>query len=215
MLKKIFYNPFFLLMLPVWGIGLLLVLNGDKLKTHLAINAWHDGFSDYFFRTITHAGDGLFMAGIGVILLFTRIRSGLMVLLTLALSGLIAQLLKKQIFYEALRPGFFFKGMDGFHQVPGVELHLRHSFPSGHATTAFALFFLLALINQNKGLQIFFLIAALIAAFSRVYLSQHFLSDVLAGSAIGMFSASIIFLLMNKLSGKWELPLHHLFRARK
>jgi membrane-associated phospholipid phosphatase len=215
MLKKIFYNPFFLLMLPVWGIGLLLVLNGDKLKTHLAINAWHDGFSDYFFRTITHAGDGLFMAGIGVILLFTRIRSGLMVLLTLALSGLIAQLLKKQIFYEALRPGFFFKGMDGFHQVPGVELHLLHSFPSGHATTAFALFFLLALINQNKGLQIFFLIAALIAAFSRVYLSQHFLSDVLAGSAIGMFSASIIFLLMNKLSGKWELPLHHLFRARK
>ena len=202
-------------MLPVWGIGLLLVLNGDKLKTHLAINAWHDGFSDYFFRTITHAGDGLFMAGIGVILLFTRIRSGLMVLLTLALSGLIAQLLKKQIFYEALRPGFFFKGMDGFHQVPGVELHLLHSFPSGHATTAFALFFLLALINQNKGLQIFFLIAALIAAFSRVYLSQHFLSDVLAGSAIGMFSASIIFLLMNKLSGKWELPLHHLFRARK
>jgi membrane-associated phospholipid phosphatase len=155
------------------------------------------------------------MAGIGVILLFTRIRSGLMVLLTLALSGLIAQLLKKQIFYEALRPGFFFKGMDGFHQVPGVELHLLHSFPSGHATTAFALFFLLALINQNKGLQIFFLIAALIAAFSRVYLSQHFLSDVLAGSAIGMFSASIIFLLMNKLSGKWELPLHHLFRARK
>jgi membrane-associated phospholipid phosphatase len=215
MLKKIFYNPFFLLMLPVWGIGLLLVLNGDKLKTHLAINAWHDGFSDYFFRTITHAGDGLFMAGIGVILLFTKIRSGLMVLLTLALSGLIAQLLKKQIFYEALRPGFFFKGMDGFHQVPGVELHLQHSFPSGHATTAFALFFLLALINQNKGLQIFFLIAALIAAFSRVYLSQHFLSDVLAGSAIGMFSASIIFLLMNKLSGKWELPLHHLFRARK
>jgi membrane-associated phospholipid phosphatase len=215
MLKKIFYNPFFLLMLPVWGIGLLLVLNGDKLKTHLAINAWHDGFSDYFFRTITHSGDGLFMAGIGVILLFTRIRSGLMVLLTLALSGLIAQLLKKQIFYEALRPGFFFKGMDGFHQVPGVELHLLHSFPSGHATTAFALFFLLALINQNKGLQIFFLIAALIAAFSRVYLSQHFLSDVLAGSAIGMFSASIIFLLMNKLSGKWELPLHHLFRARK
>jgi membrane-associated phospholipid phosphatase len=105
--------------------------------------------------------------------------------------------------------------MDGFHQVPGVELHLLHSFPSGHATTAFALFFLLALINQNKGLQIFFLIAALIAAFSRVYLSQHFLSDVLAGSAIGMFSASIIFLLMNKLSGKWELPLHHLFRARK
>lgn len=215
MLKKIFINPFFLLMLPVWAIGLFLVLSTDKLQAHLAINAWHDGFSDVFFRTITHAGDGLFMAGIGVILLFTKIRSGLMVLLTLALSGLLAQLLKKQIFFDALRPGFFFKGMDGFHQVPGVELHLQHSFPSGHATTAFALFFLLALINQNKGLQLFFLFAALIAAFSRVYLSQHFISDVLAGSVIGMFSACIIFVLLDRLSGKWEWPLHHLFRSRK
>ena len=41
-------------------------------------------------------------------------------------------------------------------------------------------------------LKILFLIIALLGEYSRIYLSQHFITDVLAGSLIGMLSVIII-----------------------
>jgi undecaprenyl-diphosphatase len=57
------------------------------------------------------------------------------------------------------------------------------SFPSGHATTAFAGAVALSYL-WRRAAPLFFLLAAAIA-FSRVYVGVHYPGDVLAGAALG------------------------------
>jgi undecaprenyl-diphosphatase len=60
----------------------------------------------------------------------------------------------------------------------------KYSFPSGHSITAFAIAGCLGLFYPD--LQIVLLAVAVCIASSRIILGMHFLSDVLAGSAIGV-----------------------------
>src|ERR1700721_2334554 len=59
----------------------------------------------------------------------------------------------------------------------------KYSFPSGHSITAFAVAMSIGLFYPQ--LEICLLVAALLIAASRIILGMHFLSDVIAGSAIG------------------------------
>lgn len=63
------------------------------------------------------------------------------------------------------------------------------SFPSGHSANAFATAIVL---NGFASLGNIPILIAVIVAFSRVYLGQHFVSDVLAGSTIGIVIATLI-----------------------
>ncbi len=70
----------------------------------------------------------------------------------------------------------------------------KYSFPSGHSITAFGIAVSVGLFYPE--LQVCLLAAALLIACSRIILGMHFLSDVLAGSAIGVglgFAAFHIF----------------------
>ncbi len=60
----------------------------------------------------------------------------------------------------------------------------RYSFPSGHSITAFAVAVPLGLFYPY--LQTTLLAVACLIAISRIVLGMHFLSDVIAGSAIGV-----------------------------
>jgi undecaprenyl-diphosphatase len=60
----------------------------------------------------------------------------------------------------------------------------KYSFPSGHSITAFAVAVSLSLFYPFL-MPILLTLAFLIAA-SRIILGMHFLSDVLAGSALGV-----------------------------
>ncbi|MCI3952130.1 MAG: phosphoesterase, PA-phosphatase related [Burkholderiales bacterium] len=59
----------------------------------------------------------------------------------------------------------------------------RFSFPSGHTITAFAVAISLSLFYPGMAAGLLF--CALSVALSRILLGMHFLSDVLAGAAIG------------------------------
>ncbi len=59
----------------------------------------------------------------------------------------------------------------------------RYSFPSHHSLRAFLI--LTVVGPYYRHLIPFLLIAALLIAFSRLYLSKHYLSDVLSGALIG------------------------------
>jgi membrane-associated phospholipid phosphatase len=88
-------------------------------------------------------------------------------------------------------------GVDLPETVP--EVHLRramNSFPSGHTSAAFSLFICLALITPRKWAPLW-VVSAWAVAYSRIYLSQHFLEDVLLGSVIGLFSTIAIYMLMD------------------
>jgi undecaprenyl-diphosphatase len=60
----------------------------------------------------------------------------------------------------------------------------RYSFPSGHSITSFAIALSVGMFYSD--LQIVLLVVATLIASSRMILGMHFLSDVLAGSAIGI-----------------------------
>ena len=64
-----------------------------------------------------------------------------------------------------------------------VESGAGYSFPSGHATLAFAVAFVFA-AKYPKFRYPLFALAALVAL-SRIYIGMHFPSDVLAGAALG------------------------------
>lgn len=67
------------------------------------------------------------------------------------------------------------------------------SFPSDHATGAFALAFALRLYDRTLG-TILLVLAALLA-FARVYVGTHYPGDVAAGALIGVAVAAALFLL--------------------
>ena len=152
----------------------------------LAINGANSPFADAFFTYFTHIGDGAFFAVTVIFLLFVRFRHTLVGAASFALSSGVAQGLKRLVFPDVLRPRAVFEGSSVVpHWVSDVELHSHHSFPSGHATTAFAVFCLLALVLEDKRWGVLYFVLALLAAYSRVYLGQHFFADIYFGSLIG------------------------------
>ncbi len=171
---------------------LYFVLSIDKKTIHLYLNNYHSTFGDTFFKLITNLGDGIFVIIVTILLVFKKIRFSLYSLSVYLVSGIFVQLGKRLIWPDAPRPkAAFDEGI--LHLIEGVKLHYYHSFPSGHSASAFGLFFLLIFITNNYFLKICFLLCAFLTAYSRVYISQHFLVDVLAGSFIGSFSAILLY----------------------
>lgn len=125
-------------------------------------------------------------------------------------GGAVLQIIK-HIFYSQ-RPASVFEHYNNLALpvVQGVDLHHSNSFPSGHASTFFVFFTCCALIlaykyqhssKENKHHSCFlidvvmlaFLVLAALGAYSRIYLSQHFLSDVCMGSVIGFITPCLFF----------------------
>lgn len=103
------------------------------------------------------------------------------VILTVAISGLTANLLKWLIgrTRPALESTFTFAPFEGG--------HLYASFPSGHATTIGAIMMSIYLLAPVMRLPA--LILALWLGFSRVMVGAHYPSDVIAGLALGAWFA--------------------------
>jgi len=72
----------------------------------------------------------------------------------------------------------------------GNTSRFNSSFPSGHATGAFAFSYIVA--KQYPKLTIPLYLTATTIAFSRVYLGKHYITDVLAGGALGTASGWIV-----------------------
>lgn len=180
-------------------IGVFIIATQEKTGIHLAINSYHTHFLDFFFKYWTYVGDGV-VAPIVVILLglYAYNKDGISTLLfglgTLVMAGLLSQFLKRVFFSEALRPKEFI-GEEHLYLVPNVDVHAFHSFPSGHTTAGFAFLAFIACIffAKNKFMQIILAIFAVLIGYSRMYLSQHFLEDVVAGACLGLISFSIVF----------------------
>jgi membrane-associated phospholipid phosphatase len=120
-----------------------------------------------------------------------------------ALSGIFTQILKRTYFQKSPRPFKYFEDIADLHLVPGVEQLSWKSFPSGHSTTAFAIMICLSIIVKNNFYKLAFFILAALIAYSRVYLSQHFLTDILAGSFIGTFTGLWLHQVIERLSWPW------------
>lgn len=189
-----------------WATAVILTILSALISFFYAdihIAAWmhmHQGaFSDYLFGNLTRLGQSEWYLVPGLLLfLIFRTRTlrisltGLFVFLSVAISGIAANIMKYLL--PRARPGAYLNdGIYGFGNF--ALLHEWNdswtSFPSGHSATVFSAAAIFALLYPRFRL-LFFAAAALIA-FSRIAVSKHFLSDVIAGSFLGIVSTILLY----------------------
>jgi membrane-associated phospholipid phosphatase len=146
---------------------------GDSLYWFIAFGI---GFVVFHFRRAHDAARWCFLA-----------------IASLAASGIVSGILKATL--ARWRPRAFvadgaFNGDSGFGFPDFIIEHVRNSYPSGHATTALTLA-ALATLKWPRLTALWVALGALVAA-SRVVQNSHWLSDVLAGSALGWSTPWIV-----------------------
>ncbi len=123
-------------------------------------------------------------------------RFELAALLSGAIAGLLTQLIKR--FVSRDRPSNFEYAESlqmwtfDAHPFPTGD----NSFPSGHATSSFGVAVFLAWCLRGTEYALFGWVAILwaaLVAFSRVYVGVHFVSDVVAGAAMGAIFATLFY----------------------
>lgn len=161
----------------------------SREEIHMAINSKHSALADGFFRIMTYLGDGLIFL-IAIPMAFMKsIKAALQLVFSAIFTGALALLGKHVLFKDSPRPMQYFKEIDQLRLVPGVDVHLWNSFPSGHTMAVFACCFSLVIIFKNNVLSVILFIVAILVGYSRMYLSQHFLIDVEIGAVLGIVAA--------------------------
>ena len=185
---------FFITVLIALAMGIL-VLSLGKNGAFQLINSHHNEIADQFFKYFTHYGDGIMWAPLGLFCFFYRRKYFVAVVAGVLISTILAQFLKRVVYPDELRPITYLSDTFPVHQIAGIEMRRVHSFPSGHSTTAFTMALIMAYMINKKAWSIILPLLATLAAYSRVYLAQHFPTDILAGMCIGILSAILSLLI--------------------
>ncbi len=201
-------NSFFLVpYIAVSFFLVILIFTNSKAELHIACNEHHNTFFDFFFKNITRLGNGLVIAILIIILLFVKFKYAIIAGIGNISAIAVTQIIKRFIISKNPRPLKFFSDFSdtayNLYIVPGTEPTNWYSFPSGHTTTAFAMFLFLSVISKNKILKFIFFIIASLTAYSRVYLSFHFIEDITGGAFIGCFFMTIVFLIFENKNKIW------------
>ncbi len=193
-------SAFFIPVVVVLIAGILFLYVYPKGTIHRVMNAWYHPNLDPFFKYVTWLGDGLIYALFIPFMALIRWRLFLGLVFTGILTLLLTGFLKQVVFHDEPRPVKYFENSYELRLVEGVEVHHYNSFPSGHTLAAFACYGFFAFIVRMPLIKFVFFLIAFLVGYSRIYLSQHFLQDVVAGAALGTLVASIGFYLMNWLN---------------
>lgn len=175
-------------------------------------NLRFDGLTDALI-SITHLGDhGKIWIGLCLILLlFKRTRkAGVCGLFALLINLLITNVTLKPM-VARIRPYEQFEDL-----IRLIGRQKDFSFPSGHTSSSFAAAWSVFLMDRPvqkvldkaekvSGLGVASMILAVAIAYSRLYVGVHFPTDVLAGAAIGIFSAWAAGKIVAFVIQKWKL----------
>lgn len=183
------------------------LVRGDLMVYELVLELHHP-LSDLFFLFITQLGSlpvVAIIAGYALIWLILNNRDFTTLILLLGLPA-------GQLLVSAVK--FFFDRDRPLPYLPGLE-DLSASFPSGHTFSAVVVYGLLAYfllgtvrVWHTRFVLIFWTsFLALVIAFSRIYLGLHWLSDVLAGLALGACWLSVLITLCEIRFRFGEFPL--------
>jgi membrane-associated phospholipid phosphatase len=203
----VFFAPYLLLLTAsAW-----ILLQEPKGWLVLYLNSHHQSFWDVFFRFVTKGGEEWAGIALGVFLLiFKPRRYFFSYLIAVVMMVLLVQLLKRGVFDDWYRPVVVLKDFE-LKLVEGVKMNKKYSFPSGHTSAGFLFFSFWAFISSNRIIKLFFLASAVLVGLSRIYLAQHFLQDVIAGSFLGVslamtacFTSRLLSSKSNWFNGKWR-----------
>ena len=185
----------------VAGAGFLLVaLTGENQNLFVLLNRIGPATGDLVWANLTLIGDAT--VGFALCLALWRRRPDLLwaaawvaLLGTLWVHGLKA-------LFDVPRPP---AALGEVVHVIG-RAYREHSFPSGHATTAFAIGGLLFLGIRSTGWRIAILAIAVAAALSRAVVGVHWPLDILAGAFGGWVSAVVAMELAARMKNLGEHP---------
>jgi membrane-associated phospholipid phosphatase len=199
--NRYFFLPYVLFLI----VFLISAFSYTKTEMHIWANQIHSPFFDLFFSYVTHMGDGIMIAILFVVFLFVKYRYAIAFLIGSLLTSGVIHLFKKLLLDEVYRPSKYFELYETFqlHIVEGVKLLSLQSFPSGHTSTAFNVFLMLALVSKNHFLKLALFAMALLVAYSRVYLSQHFFIDIAAGSFIAVLLTFVSYYQVKQWNRAW------------
>ncbi|HEY9258315.1 phosphatase PAP2 family protein [Chitinophaga sp.] len=181
---KYFIWPYVAIVFCVLFIRLFLITRADA---YFYINRLHTPAGDWLFPYITQLGSASAAVLISLLLLVLRKRMGIVMATSYLFTAAVSFTLKAIVGFP--RPHRYFADrLHDIYFVPGVAvLDNFRSFPSGHSVCAFTAATVLAYYTKNKYWSFLYLALAMLVAYSRMYMSQHFLEDVTAGSLLGVF----------------------------
>ncbi|MCK9596866.1 phosphatase PAP2 family protein [Candidatus Pacearchaeota archaeon] len=180
-------NKIILLILIVISAIVSLYFDNDLIKL---IPYLRNGTLNSLFLAISFIGSGVIVALIATLLFFWKKNKRKWILplwVSFVISASIGFILKITI--QRARP--FQTGI--IQLVSGLQESISSwdfSFPSFHSMFAFCVLPILS--QQFPKLKKFWIAFAILVAFSRIYLGVHFVSDVIAGGAIGYLIGMMI-----------------------
>jgi membrane-associated phospholipid phosphatase len=186
-IKDVLYRirPFFILYLIVLCACLIIKFLYTREEIYYAVNGLNSSWADAIAPYVTDIGDGVTAITLSVIVALFSYRKALLLASSYAVTSIVAQILK--YIFDAPRPKTYFgNDLSHIHFVKGVYIMLLHSFPSGHTVSIFSATVVITYLCKNKGWGVLALLVALSVGYSRMYLSEHFFEDVMAGSVIGV-----------------------------
>lgn len=175
-------------------VAVFLLIHG-KQDSFIIINGYYHPTLDLFFQYITYLGDGLIYIPIALYCAFNNRKYLVAVIAGIIICTILTHFLKRVVFADELRPISLEAQNIIIRKIEGVPIHREHSFPSGHTSTAFSMALLLAAIMKRKFWSFILPFIAFMVGYSRVYLSQHFVTDVFAGMTIGIITAYLSLLI--------------------
>ncbi len=187
-------------------LGALLLLGASlyfgRIPVFLLLN--HDGgpILDVFFKWVTWAAEGWMWIPYLIALVGFFKKEVKIILINFLLSTIITQIPKNFIWDKVSRPTASGIPLSDMHTVKGVVMHSWNSFPSGHTATAFTLFLLTVYLFPNKWMLAIGCIYAILCAYSRVYLGQHFPMDLGGGMLVAVCSLQLSLMVSQRISKK-------------
>lgn len=193
-------------LLIITAMGLILILASfiiKKEKLFLMLNLDLGKQADTFFKYFTNVGDGLFWLLWALLIIIKKGKKYLPLLFaSVIFSTLLTQISKQVIYPDEPRPLQAIADQSQVHYVTGVTVHSINSFPSGHTATAFSFLLLLVLFSQTNALLLLGFAAALLVAYSRIYLGQHFPLDVGAGMLVAVSTMILSVMVQRRFENK-------------
>lgn len=191
--------------LAFFGLFFVLLFEKGELEFYINQNFYAPALT-IFFVSYTHLGLGMVFAIVILILGLYKLYYLLQGLLILALNGLLVLLFKQFLFKGMPRPTKFLD-INDLNLILDYHYNSSNSFPSGHTLTAFSMAFFISSVCNKKLCVLFMMLYALLVAFSRVYLMQHFVIDVYFGMWLGVLSAFLVIQVFNKNSSIQQSPI--------
>lgn len=205
------YNHFLgaiLFSLIVFFVLAVFVVIYGKDKSFLMINGSYSVQADYFFNWVTFLGEWLLWVPLFAYALFYKRDFFIAVAVALLVCTLLTRLGKDVIYAGQPRP---LRLLQNAARAVPILKHNNYvnSFPSGHTSTAFTTSLLLAFIVRRKWAPYVFTLIAFLVGYSRVYLAQHFVTDVLAGIIVGVVSSYTALLVYERFRKKRGPTVNH------